>query len=100
MSIASLSTERLLLRPFELSDAPAFHALVSDPRVLRYTGEQADIDLALRTNTGQLFGATVFLSWAEGDWKARMADDGSDLTSISPITDLSGYVAWSADGGQ
>ncbi|MCB1605527.1 MAG: GNAT family N-acetyltransferase [Xanthomonadales bacterium] len=45
MSIASLSTERLLLRPFELSDAPAFHALVSDPRVLRYTGESAVGDI-------------------------------------------------------
>lgn len=69
-------------------------------RLLRYTGDQADLDLALRTETGQMFGAIVFLAWAEGDWKARLADDGSDLTSISPITDLSSYLAWSADSGQ
>jgi [ribosomal protein S5]-alanine N-acetyltransferase len=35
----SLHTERLLLRPFTEADAGAFLPLVSDPRVLRYTGE-------------------------------------------------------------
>lgn len=68
-------------------------------QLLRYTGQQADVDLALRTSTGSLLGATVYLTWAEGDWKARVADDGSDLSSVSPISNLNPYIPWSADGG-
>jgi len=68
-------------------------------RVLRYTGQQADLDLAMLASTGQMFGFTLYLEWAEGDWKARVADDGSDLTTLSPISSLSGYVAWGADSG-
>ena len=68
-------------------------------RVLRYTGQQADLDLALLSSTGQMFGFTAYLEWAEGDWKVRVADDGSDLSSVSPISSLSGYVAWGADSG-
>ncbi len=68
-------------------------------RVLRYTGQQADLDLVLLSSTGQMFGFTAYLEWAEGDWKVRVADDGSDLSSVSPISSLSGYVAWGADSG-
>ncbi len=68
-------------------------------RVLRYTGQQADLDLALLSSTGQMFGFTLYLQWAEGDWKARLADDGSDLSAVSPISSLAGYVAWSAGHG-
>jgi [ribosomal protein S5]-alanine N-acetyltransferase len=35
----TLYTERLLLRPFTEADANAFFTLVSDPQILRYTGE-------------------------------------------------------------
>lgn len=68
-------------------------------RLLRYTGQQADLDLAMLSSTGQMFGFTAYLEWAEGDWKVRVADDGSDLSAISPISSLTGYVAWSADNG-
>lgn len=37
--LQTLQTKRLILRPFTEADAPAFHVLVSDPVVLRYTGE-------------------------------------------------------------
>jgi len=37
--LQTLQTKRLILRPFTEADAPAYHALVSDPEVLRYTGE-------------------------------------------------------------
>jgi hypothetical protein len=66
-------------------------------QLLRYTGDQADVDLALRTSTGSLLAATVYLTWAEGDWKARVADDGSDLSSVSPISTLDAYLPWSAE---
>lgn len=68
-------------------------------RVLRYTGQQADLDLAMLSSTGQMFGFTLYLEWAEGDWKVRVADNGSDLSSVSPISSLAGYVAWGADSG-
>lgn len=99
-----------------LAPGPGRDALLADPtpqgdatggprlqfagfRVLRYTGQQADLDLAMLSLTGQMFGATLYLQWAEGDWKARMADDGSDLSSFGPISSLTGYVAWGADSG-
>jgi hypothetical protein len=66
-------------------------------QLLRYTGDQADVDLALRTSTGSLLGFTGYLTWAEGDWKVRLADDGSDLSSVSPISSLDAYVPWSAE---
>lgn len=37
--MTSLHTERLVLRPFTLDDANAYWPLVSDPDVLRHTGE-------------------------------------------------------------
>ena len=37
--LQTLRTGRLILRPFTEADAPAYYALVSDPQVLRYTGE-------------------------------------------------------------
>lgn len=37
--MTELQTERLKLRPFTLEDAEAYWPLVSDPAVLRYTGE-------------------------------------------------------------
>ena len=37
--MTELQTDRLELRPFTMQDAEAFWPLVSDPAVLRYTGE-------------------------------------------------------------
>ena len=68
-------------------------------RLLRYTGDQADVDLALLTSTGSMLGFTGYLVWAEGDWKVRLADDGSDLSSVSPISTLDDYIPWQADRG-
>lgn len=34
-----LETDRLILREFEVADAPHYHALNADPEVLRYTGD-------------------------------------------------------------
>lgn len=38
-ALKTLQTDRLILRPFTEDDAPAYHALVSDLDVLRFTGE-------------------------------------------------------------
>ncbi len=91
--------DAVLAKPLPQGGTDGVRLQLAGFRLLRYTGQQADLDLALLASTGQLFGATLFLEWAEGDWKARMADDGSDLSSISPINSLNGYVAWSAESG-
>ena len=44
--MTSLHTERLELRPFTLDDAAAYWPLVSDPDVLRHTGEAPLASLA------------------------------------------------------
>ncbi len=41
-----MSTARLLLRPFTLADAPAAHAIYSDPEVMRYVGNGPVTSLA------------------------------------------------------
>lgn len=43
-----MQTERLLIRPFTLDDAEEYFPLVSDPEVIRYTGEgpQPSVDAA------------------------------------------------------
>ncbi len=91
--------DAVLAKPLPQGGTDGVRLQLAGFRLLRYTGAQADLDLALLASTGQLFGATLFLEWAEGDWKARMGDDGSDLSSISPISSLAGYVAWSAENG-
>ncbi len=41
-----IETQRLLIRPLEITDAPAMLYLNSDPEVVRYTGDGAFADLA------------------------------------------------------
>jgi ribosomal-protein-alanine N-acetyltransferase len=63
-----LTSERLLLRPFELSDAPAVHRIYSDERVMRWVGtgpvvrpEQTEAMLTGYIRHQQRFG---FSFWA------------------------------------
>lgn len=63
-------------------------------RVIRYDGSKADIDIAVRASNG-VFASGVFnLQWVEGDWKLGVADDGSQLSPVTQIPSLSGYVPW------
>lgn len=64
-------------------------------RVLSYDGHQASIDLAFKTSNGAIGGAVLPLQWANGDWKIRLGDDGSDLSQVAQIQDLNGYILWS-----
>jgi RimJ/RimL family protein N-acetyltransferase len=43
---AVLKTERLVLRPFEAGDAPAMHAILSDPEAMRYWSTLPHADMA------------------------------------------------------
>lgn len=64
-------------------------------RLLRYDGVSADVDLAFRTSSGAIGATVVNLQWSEGDWKIRVADDGSELSPFVQLPTLSGYTAWS-----
>jgi RimJ/RimL family protein N-acetyltransferase len=44
--IAVIKTERLTLRPFEPGDAPAMHAILSDPDAMRFWSTLPHADLA------------------------------------------------------
>lgn len=46
MRSPTLRTPRLLLRRFRLDDAPAFHAAMSDPEVMRFWSTAPHVDLA------------------------------------------------------
>lgn len=64
-------------------------------RILRYDGNQADVDLAFRTSNGAIAAMVMNLQWSGGDWKIRVADDGSELSPVTQIPSLSGYILWS-----
>lgn len=49
MNIPTLTTERLVLRPFRLDDLDALAAMNADPTVMRYIGEVQDRAAAFRT---------------------------------------------------
>jgi hypothetical protein len=63
-------------------------------RLLGYDGATATVDIALRTSRGALAGQVYDLVWEGGDWKMRVSDDGSLLTPVAQIPDLSGYIPW------
>ena len=46
MSLPTLTTPRLILRPLALEDAPALHAWMSDPAVMRFWSTLPHTDLA------------------------------------------------------
>lgn len=86
--------DAILSKPLPSSDGSGVRVQIAGFRILRYDGKQADVDLALRTSSGAM-GATVLnLQWSEGDWKLRLADDGSELSPTVQLPSLNGYVLW------
>ena len=86
--------DALLAAPDAGGDASTVRFQVVGFRVLRYTGEQADIDLALRSSNGALAGYVNYLQWTNGDWKVRLADDGDALATATQLSDVTGYLPW------
>ncbi|WP_435604651.1 GNAT family N-acetyltransferase [Streptomyces sp. bgisy130] len=60
MEPVTLTTERLMLRPFELSDAPAVHAACQVPDIQRWTGVPSPYGLA---DAEQFTGTAVPEGW-------------------------------------
>lgn len=64
-------------------------------RILRYDGNQADVDIALRTSRGAKAAVVTHLEWSDGDWKMRLTDEGKPISPVVQIPNLSGYLLWS-----
>ena len=86
--------DALLAAPSTGRDASTVRFQIVGFRVLRYTGEQADIDLALRSSNGALAGYVNYLQWVDGDWKVRLADNGDALATATQLSDVTGYLPW------
>lgn len=85
----------LLGKPSTGSSGGDVRVQIAGFRVLRYDGDQADIDLAFRTSKGAIGGAVLNLQWSGGDWKIRVADDGSELSPVVQLPSIAGYIPWS-----
>ncbi|MGK5637646.1 hypothetical protein ACSNOK_04905 [Streptomyces sp. URMC 126] len=62
-----------------------------------YTPDMAVINLVSRMKDGTFNVATFTMKWLDGDWKIQLQDSGADSSSVSQVTSLAGYVAWSGD---
>lgn len=85
----------LLSKPVKGSGGNGVRIQIEGYRVLRYNGNQADIDLVMRSSNGALGASVMNLQWSEGDWKLRVADDGSELSPYVQLPSVDGYVPWS-----
>ncbi len=64
-------------------------------RILRYDGNTADIDIALRTSNGAIAAQVFTFKWVDGDWKVVLAPSGDLPSPMSQLPSLSGYILWS-----
>lgn len=63
-------------------------------RVSSYTASEATIDIAFRTNTGQLISFPAPVRWVDGDWKSILTDDGQPPFRPTALQSLGGYIPW------
>ncbi|RFA06429.1 hypothetical protein B7R54_18790 [Subtercola boreus] len=69
-------------------------AQIAGFKVLSYDGSAVTVDLAWRTNTGQLVSVPAAAVWLDGDWKISSADDGTSPFPPSALQSLGGYTPW------
>ncbi|MBX3196231.1 MAG: hypothetical protein KF727_14170 [Microbacteriaceae bacterium] len=67
---------------------------VSGFAITDYSAASATVDLAVTYSTGEMASLPVRLSWADGDWKVVVTDDGGLPLSPAAITSLGGYTPW------
>lgn len=87
--------DALLKKPITGAGDGGTRVQIAGFRVLRYDGKQADVDIAFRTSNGAIAGMVLNLQWSGGDWKIRVADDGTELSPVVQLPSLSGYTLWS-----
>lgn len=86
--------DALLKKPIPGAGNTGTRVQVAGFRILRYQGQTADVDMALRSSNGALAAMVFNLEWSGGDWKLRLADDGTELSAVSQIPSLAGYTLW------
>lgn len=84
----------LLEEPIKDSGSSGNRVQIAGFRVLRYDGNQADVDIAIRTSSGMVGAMVINLQWSGGDWKMRVTDDGKELSPLVQLPNLSGYFLW------
>lgn len=62
-------------------------------RVEAYTPDDALIDIACQLDMSGYLHREIEVVWQRGDWRVRVAPDGS-LATPEVIDDLAGYVSW------
>jgi RimJ/RimL family protein N-acetyltransferase len=103
-----LRTERLDLRPYQESDLEIFHAMRSDPEVVRYLYEDAQTLDESREKLAARLGLRALV--AEGDWLPAaiverasgdmVGDVGLNLRSIEHKTGEVGFILHPAYHGR
>ena len=64
-------------------------------RFVNFTPDEAVIAVATRGPDGGLQLVELRVRWSEGDWKIVLFDDGSQFSTSSTLTDLTGMNPWS-----
>ena len=100
-----LTTPRLHLRPFLLSDHEAIHVVYADPEVMRYVGHGAHRTLAETANALRIYGDVLaqrgysFLAVTERATGALIGDGGlHPMGGVGPDVELGYTLARSAWG--
>lgn len=86
--------DALLKKPITGAGDGGTRVQIAGFRILRYDGNQADVDIAFRTSNGAVGASVLNLQWSGGDWKLRVADDGTELSPVVQLPSLSGYTLW------
>ena len=83
-----------LARPPATGPSSGIRIQIAGFRLLKYDGNNADVDIVLRTSSGAV-GAQVFnLKWVAGDWKVVLAPSGDLPSPMTQIPSVAGYVLW------
>lgn len=86
--------DALLKKPLKDTGESGIRVQIAGFRVLRYDGNQADVDLAFKASNGVVAANVIHLQWSSGDWKLLLAEDGSELSPFNQLPNLSGYLLW------
>ena len=92
--VPGVGQDAVLSKPIEGASDGGVRVQIAGFRVLRYDGNQADVDLAFLTSKGAIGAMVVNLQWSGGDWKIRLAADGSELSPAVQLPSLAGYIPW------
>ena len=95
LTVPGPGRDAALAQPPAGEDSSGVRIQIAGFRVLRYDGNQADVDIAIRTSTGAIGAQAFTLRWVDGDWKVVLAPNGDLPSRMSQLPSLSGYTAWS-----